>query len=128
MKPQPGSDACQNRRCDKERKEVNRKSPISHAKFYLTASSWPNIALRHLSGNRVNRDGRGFAWVYFVLRADQMTVSEPMTFTGARGPYRWLVTMHDDLPTLIESCPRFLASRYIAVTSVDREPKFLKDK
>ena len=51
-----------------------------------------------------------------------------MTFTGSRGPYRWFVTKHDDLPTLIESCPQALASKYVAVTSLDSGPKFLTDE
>ena len=57
-----------------------------------------------------------------------MTDFEPMAFTGSRGPYRWFVTLHDDLPTLIESCPLFLAGRYIGVTSQDSGPKFLTDE
>ena len=57
-----------------------------------------------------------------------MTVSEPMTFTGSRGPYQWFVTKHDDLPTLIKSCPEALAGKYIAVTSLDSGPKNLTDE
>ena len=57
-----------------------------------------------------------------------MTDFEPMTFTGSRGPYRWFVTKHDDLSTLIESCPQSLACKYIAVTSLDSGPKILTDE
>ena len=53
---------------------------------------------------------------------------EPMTFAGSRGPYRWFVTKHDDLSTLIKSCPQSLANKYIAVTSLDSGPKILTDE
>lgn len=64
----------------------------------------------------------------FYFEGALMTDFEPMNLTGSRGPYRWFVTKHDDLPTLIESCPQFLAGRYIAVTSVDSGPKVLTDE
>jgi hypothetical protein len=57
-----------------------------------------------------------------------MPVSEPMTFTGSRGLYQWFVTKHDDLPTLIKSCPEALVGKYIAVTSLDSGPKNLTDE
>jgi hypothetical protein len=57
-----------------------------------------------------------------------MTDVEPMTFVGSQDPYRWFVTKHDDLPTLIESCPQALASKYVAVTSLDSGPKLLTDE
>src|SRR5580704_4490911 len=68
------------------------------------------------------------ASVYFELEAHRMTVSEPMTFTGSRGPYRWFVTKHDDLPTLIKAYPEALAGKYVAVTSLDSGPKSLTDE
>jgi hypothetical protein len=57
-----------------------------------------------------------------------MTDFEPMTFAGSRSLYRWFVTKHDDLPTLIKLCPRSLANKYVAVTSLDSGPMSLTDE
>ena len=57
-----------------------------------------------------------------------MNNSQPMTFKGSHGPYRWFVTGQDDLATLLESCPQSLASKYIAVTSLDSGPMILTEE
>jgi hypothetical protein len=51
-----------------------------------------------------------------------------MTFEGSHGPYRWFVTRHDDLPSLLESCPYSLAGKYVAVTSLDSGPMSLSEE
>jgi hypothetical protein len=57
-----------------------------------------------------------------------MIDSQPKTFTGSHGAYRWLVTLQDDLPKLLASCPQSLAGKYIAVTSLDSGPMILTEE
>ena len=51
-----------------------------------------------------------------------------MTFKGSHGPYRWFITGQHDLATLLKSCPQSLASKYIAVTSLDSGPMILTEE
>jgi hypothetical protein len=51
-----------------------------------------------------------------------------MTFEGSHGPYRWFVTRHDDLPSLLESYPQSLVGKYVAVTSLDSGPMSLSEE
>lgn len=56
-----------------------------------------------------------------------MNNSQPITFKGSHGPYRWFVTRQDDLATLLESCPQSVAGKYISVTSLDSGAMFLSE-
>jgi len=57
-----------------------------------------------------------------------MNNSQPATFKGSHGPYRWFVTRQDDLAALVESCPQSLAGKYVAVTSLDSGPMILSEE
>ena len=63
-----------------------------------------------------------------VAKPHKMDSSQPMTFKGSHGPYRWFVTRQDDLATLLELCPQFLEGRYVAVTSFDSGPLILTEE
>jgi hypothetical protein len=53
------------------------------------------------------------------MKANLMENSTPTTVTGSRATYQWLATGLHDLASFLQRCPKALAGKYVAVTSLD---------
>ncbi len=57
-----------------------------------------------------------------------MEGSAPATVTGSHGTFQWLATGLHDLDSFLLRCPKALAGKYVAVTSLDSGPLWLTEE
>lgn len=57
-----------------------------------------------------------------------MESSTPTTVTGSHGIYQWLATGLHDLDSFLLQCPKTLAGKYVAVTSLDSGALWLTEE